>query len=126
MRRRAAPFLLLVACASPSSDPEGDRAELLRLHQLARADSVRFVAAGKVTVISPEENRARLQAYFDRSTFQAWDDIAPPVLRISPDGRMAYKIVRKRVKLTAPDSGGRPVAEDVVYAWIEMYERPEG
>jgi hypothetical protein len=126
MRRRAAPFLLLVACASPSSDPEGDRAELLRLHQLARADSVRFVAAGKVTVISPEENRARLQAYFDRSTFQAWDDIAPPVLRISPDGRMAYKIVRKRVKLTAPDSGVRPVAEDVVYAWIEMYEKPEG
>jgi hypothetical protein len=126
MRRRAAPFLLLVACASPSSDPEGDRAELLRLRQLARADSVRFVAAGEVTVISPEENRARLQAYFDRSTFQAWDDIAPPILRISPDGRMAYKIVRKRVKLTAPDSGGRPVAEDVVYAWIEIYEKPEG
>lgn len=38
---------------------------------------------------------ARLQAYFDRSTFQAWDDIAPPLLRISPDGRMAYKIVQK-------------------------------
>jgi hypothetical protein len=126
MRRRAAPFVLLVACASSSSDPEGDRAELLRLHQVPRADSVCFVAAGEVTVISPEENRARLQAYFDRSTFQAWDDIAPPVLRISPDGQMAYKIVRKRVKLTALDSSGQPVAEDVVYAWIEIYEKPEG
>jgi hypothetical protein len=131
MRRRAIRFLLLVACASPSSDPEGDRAELLRLHQLARTahlerradrmvesidDGVRFVAAGEVAVISPEENRARLQAYFDRSTFQAWDDIAPPILRISPDGRMAYKIVQKRIRLTAPDSSGRPVAEDVVFA----------
>jgi hypothetical protein len=66
-----------------------------------------------------------LQAYFDHSTFQAWDDIAPPILRISPDGRMAYKIVQKRVRLTAPDSTGRPVAEDVVYAWIEMYEKPD-
>jgi hypothetical protein len=139
MRRRTAPFLLLVACASPSSDPEGDRAELLRMHQLARSahlekradrmvesfdDSVRFVAAGEVKVTSPAESQARLQAYFDRSTFQAWDDIAPPILRISPDGRMAYKIVQKRVKLTAPDSSGRPVAEDVVYAWVEMYEKP--
>jgi hypothetical protein len=116
MGRRAVPFLLLVACASPSADPEADRAELLRM---------RFVAAGEVTVISPAENRARLQAYFDRSTFQAWDDITPPILRISPDGRMAYKIVQKRVRLTAPDSSGRPVAEHVVYAWIEMYEKPD-
>ncbi len=37
---------------------------------------------------------------------------------------MAYKIVQKRVRLTTPDSAGRPVAEDVVYAWIEMYEKP--
>ena len=139
MRGRALPFLLLTACASPS-DPQGDRAELLRLHQQARTahlekradlmvapfdDSIRFVAAGEVTVTSPAENQARLQAYFDRSTFQAWDDIAPPLLRISPDGRMAYKIVRKRVRLTAPDSSGRTVAEDVVYAWVEVYEKPD-
>jgi hypothetical protein len=141
MRRRAIPpLLLLLACASPSSEVEGDRAELLRLHRLARTahlekradlmvapfdDSVRFVAGGQVTVRSRAENQARLQAYFHRSTFQAWDDIAPPMLRISPDGRMAYKIVQKRVRLTAPDSSGRSVAEDVVYAWIEMYEKPD-
>lgn len=88
-------------------------------------DSLRFVAAGEVTVVTPSENQARMQAYFDRSTFQAWDDIAPPILRISPDGRMAYTIVQKRVRLTAPDSTRRPVAEDVVYAWIEMYEKPD-
>ncbi len=139
MRHRAAPLLLFVACGSPPST-EDDRAELLRLHQLARTahlekradrmvasfdDSVRFVAGGEVTVTSPSEHQARLQAYFDRSTFQAWDDIAPPILRISPDGRMAYKIVQKRVRLTAPDSTGRPVPEDVVYAWIEMFEKPD-
>jgi hypothetical protein len=140
VRHRFAPLVLLLACGAPEADLERDRAELLRLHDVARTahlekradllvasfdDSLRSVARGAVTIATPADNRARLQAYFDRSTFQAWDDIEPPYLRISPDGRMAWKIVRKRVRLTAPDSAGRPVAEDVVYAWVEIYEKPE-
>lgn len=140
MNRRLLPLVLLGACGAPAPDLEPDRAELLRLHEEARTahldkradlmvasfdDSLRFVARGGVTIASPEENRTRMQAYFDRSTFQAWDDIEPPYLRISPDGRMAWKIVRKRVRLTAPDSAGRTVAEDVVYAWVEIYEKAQ-
>ena len=139
MRRRLLPLALLCACGAPAPDLERDRAELLRLHEEARGahldkradlmvasfdDSLRSVSGGEVTVSSPEENRTRMQGYFDRSTFQAWDDIGPPYLRVSPDGRMAWKIVRKRVRLTAPDSTGRSVAEDVVYAWVEIYEKP--
>jgi hypothetical protein len=137
--RRLFSLVLLCACGAQAPDRERDRAELLRLHEEARTahldkraelmvasfdDSLRFVARGEVTIASPQQNRARLQAYFDRSTFQAWDDIEPPYLHISPDGRMAWKIVRKRVRLTAPDSAGRQVAEDVVYAWVEIYEKP--
>ena len=140
MRRGLVWLILVFACGAPAPDLEQDRAELLRLHDEARTahlekradlmvasfdDSLRSVARGGVTIASPEENRTRMQAYFDRSTFQAWDDIEPPYLRISPDGRMAWKIVRKRVRLTAPDSTGRPVAEDVVYAWVEIYEKPQ-
>ena len=140
MRRPLVPLILLVACGAPAPDLERDRAELLRLHDAARTahldkradlmvasfdDSLRSVSGGEVTVSSPDENRTRMQGYFDRSTFQAWDDIEPPYLRVSPDGRMAWKIVRKRVRLTAPDSTGRPVAEDVVYAWVEIYEKPQ-
>lgn len=33
--------------------------------------------------------------------------------------------MHQRVRLTAPDSTCRPVAEDVVYAWVEMYEKPD-
>jgi hypothetical protein len=140
VHRRLCLLVLLCACGAPAPDLERDRAELLRLHEAARTahldkradlmvasfdDSVRFVARGEVTIASPEQNRTRLQAYFDRSTFQAWDDIEPPYLHLSPDGRMAWKLVRKRVRLTAPDSAGRQVAEDVVYAWVEIYEKPE-
>lgn len=140
MRLSLAPLVLLAACGASSPDLARDRATLLRLHEAARTahlgkradlmvasfhDSLRSIARGEVKIASPAENRARLQAYFDRSTFQAWDDIAPPLLRISPDGRMAWKLVRKRVRLTAPDSAGRDVAADVVYAWVEIYEKPE-
>lgn len=140
MLRRHLSLVLLCACGAPAPDLERDRAELLRLHEEARTahldkraelmvasfdDSLRSVARGGVTIASREENRTRLQAYFDRSTFQAWDDIEAPYLRISPDGRMAWKLVRKRVRLTAPDSAGHPVAEDVVYAWVEIYEKPQ-
>lgn len=139
MRFFPLPLLAISACLSSPPDHAADRAELLRMHDMARADhlekradrlvssfadSMRMVSAGRVTIDPNAETQARLQAYFDRSTFQEWDDLAPPFLEISPDGRMAYKIVQKRVRLTAPDSTGRTVAEDVVYAWVEIYRKP--
>ena len=139
MRLSPALPLVLAACVSSPPDTAADRAELLRMHDMARADhlekradrlvskfadSMRSVAAGRVTISPRSETQARLQAYFDQSTFQEWDDLAPPFIEISPDGRMAYKIVQKRVRLTAPDSTGRTIAEDVVFAWVEIYRKP--
>ena len=134
-------FLLGLAACDPRPDLEADRASLLRLHELARtahlekradlmvssfADSFRNISRGSVTMRTREENRARLQAYFDRSTFQEWADLEPPLIRISPDGQMAYVIVRKRVRLTARDSVGVPQADHTIFAWIEVYEKRDG
>jgi hypothetical protein len=133
-------LLGLTACEA-RPDLEADRAELLRLHEQARADHLekradRMVASfadsflnishGAVTVRSPAENRARLQAYFDRVTFEEWDDLAPPLIRISPDGQMAYKVVQKSVRLHAPDSAGVRQAGHTVFAWVELYEKHDG
>jgi uncharacterized protein (TIGR02246 family) len=139
-------FLLALAalagCAgTPRVDVEAERAEIARLLQGARtahfekradlltagfADTSLFVARGAVTPTTPEAARERMQAYFDRSTFQEWDDIEPPRIRVSPDGRMAYALVHKRVRLTAPDSTGAPVADHTVFAWVELYEKLDG
>jgi hypothetical protein len=139
MRHIAALALLTVASCAPAPDFEGDRAELLRLHEQARiahlqkradlmgfTDSLMVVARGGVTVRSAAENAARFQAYVDRSTFQEWDDVAPPLIRISPDGGMAYVVVRKSVRLTAPDSIGALRPEHRVFAWVEVYEKRSG
>jgi hypothetical protein len=125
-----------------ASDDAADRAELLRLHAEQRtahlehradllvagqADTLLNVSAGRVSARPREQARASFQAYFDASTFSAWDDIAPPRIRISADGRMAYVIVEKRVHVAiAPSGGGAPVVQRVRYAWLSVYEKIDG
>lgn len=134
-------LLLVFTGCRASPDSAADRTELLRLHDLQRqahlekradllvatfADTFRNIARGEVTQPSTAESRARMQPYFDRSTFLAWDDLAPPIIRVSPDGRMAYVIVQKDVRLTGPDSSGTATEEHTVYAWLETWEKEEG
>jgi hypothetical protein len=131
----------LTACAAQPTDGSADRAELLRLHELARtahldkrpdlmvasfADTLLDISDGVVSPRTREQNRARFQRYFDRVSFQQWDDIAPPRIRISPDGRMAYVVVQKSVRLTSQGGAGAPQTEHTVFAWVEIYEKRDG
>lgn len=136
----------LIACSSATrrtaADDAADRAELLRLHGEARtahlehradllvagqADTLWDVSSGRVSSGTREQSRAFFQRYFDAASFQAWDDAAPPRIRISADGRMAYVIVEKRVHVTmSPAGGGTPVTERVRYAWLSVYEKVGG
>ena len=121
MPRRLVWLILTFACGAPAPDLERDRAQLLRLHDVARTahlekradlmvasfdDSLRSVARGGVTLASPEENRTRMQAYFDRSTFQAWDDIEPPYLLLKALFILLTPLARLR--------GVQPLAETQV------------
>ena len=127
---------------SQAADRAADRAELLRLHERQRtahlqrradwlvaqnADSMISVSGGRVSI---NRDRARAQAsfqrYLDSSTFQAWDDIVPPRIRISADGRMAYVVVEKRVHLTTRGANGAIEAERTRFAWLTVYEKENG
>lgn len=148
--RRAAPLFAaatIAACAPAvarrtASDEASDRAALLRLHAEQRtahlehradllvagqADTLWNVSRGDVSAGPRDEVRASFQAYFDASTFSAWDDITPPRIRISADGRMAYIIVEKRVHVAiTPSGGGAPTVNRVRYAWLSVYEKIDG
>src|SRR5215216_735006 len=146
-----AALFAVLSCASPAVRPAdsatataADRAELLRLHERARAahlqhradwlvsewaDTIFSLSHGGVSVgtrVNRARSQARFQEYLDASTFQAWDDIVPPRIRISPDGQMAYVIVEKRVHLTARDSTGRVQAERTRFAWLSVHEKKAG
>ena len=133
-------LLAFIGCGG-HADVDSDRAELLRIHQLGRtahlekradllvasfADSFLDISHGHVTVRTASDSRVRFQAYFDRVAFQEWDDLAPPIIRISPDGQMAYVVVQKSVRLTAADSAGGRQPEHTIYAWVELYEKRAG
>ena len=143
-----------LGCAGGTSSPSGtsssaqssttraaDSLALLRLHERAReahlarradwlvagqADSLISVSRGGVSVSPRDRVRANFQPYLDASTFQAWDDIVPPRIRISADGQMAYVVVVKRVHLTSRDSSGATEAERTRFAWLSVYEKQGG
>ena len=152
---QAVAIIACLACAAPAgrhragaSNPQdlidaraADRAELLRLHERQRtahlerradwlveewADSLFSISGGGVSIGTRERGRAGFQEYLDASTFQAWDDIVPPRMRISGDGQMAYVVVEKRVHLTTRDSSGAAQAERTRFAWLSVYEKQDG
>ncbi|NUO82981.1 nuclear transport factor 2 family protein [candidate division KSB1 bacterium] len=81
------------------------------------------IDAGKISRPAREESRNRLQTYFDRSEFLEWDDISPPIIRVSQDASMAYVIVHKRVRLKAKNEEDELEEETTIFAWTETYEK---
>lgn len=133
-----ATLLPALAGGCAPTDPEADRADLLRLQDAQRrahlegdadllvsmfAEDFTEIARGEVTRPTREESRARFQAYFDRANLLAWDDVSPPVISISDDGSMAHVIVRKRVRWTTEDAAEEAEAE---FAWLETYGKRNG
>jgi ketosteroid isomerase-like protein len=115
--------------------------ELLQLHEQQRAahfnrdarqlvssfaDDFTNISAGKIERPSREQSLSRFQTYFDHSTFLEWDDIAPPVIKVSKDASMAYVIVYKRVRVKSLDEKGATQEVTTVFSWMATYEKQKG
>lgn len=120
------------------ADRAADRAALLRLHEEQRvahvakdaellvssfSDSFLSIEDGDVGRPARAEAERRFASYLESVELLEWEDIEPPVIRISADGTMAYVVVRKRVRLV-PIGGGEE--EHTVYAWLETWEKGDG
>lgn len=89
------------------------------------ADDFLGVAAGEVTRSSRDEQRDRFAGYLEAVDFLEWEDVEPPVVRVSGDGSMGWALVRKRVRVVPVDE---PDAEPrhTVFAWLETWEKRAG
>jgi len=142
-RRMLAVFLLAsVAVAVAESDARKKaEAELLRVHQddrrahlqrnvdalLAHAGAqVIDVRDGKIRVMNLEEVRARFTQYFSNIEFSAWDDVEPPIVHASDDGRTGWMIVRVHIAYTQVDRAGKKAPTDSTIAWMSAYEKRNG
>lgn len=115
--------------------------EILAVHNSARAahfnreakllvstfaDEFADVRNGAVERPDREKSLGRFESYFRNSTFIEWDDVEPPVIRVSDDSTLAYTIVRKRVRLKTRNSAGAEVEETDVFSWIATYKKIRG
>lgn len=90
------------------------------------ADSMVSVNKGKVTKLSVEQNKKRIEPYFSSVEFIKWDDVAEPVIQFSDDGTLAYAIIQKQVILSYPDSSGKKFIDTTNYAWASIYRKQKG
>ena len=122
-------------------DLEQERAALLALHAqdrrahfetdvdlllAAQGEEFITVANGEIARVTRAETAEQFSGYFAGATYQAWDDLEPPIIDIADDASRAWVIVRTRVQRTqtAPDGTVRERA--FVYAGIMTYARQDG
>jgi hypothetical protein len=116
---------------------DADRQALLQLHELERrahlegsarlladafADDVWEASRGQLTRISRGDLEQRFAAYFDQVRYSMWEDVQPPHVAITDDGRHAWIAVQIEGRLRPAHDA---TAEERVFtsSWIANYER---
>jgi D-serine deaminase-like pyridoxal phosphate-dependent protein len=122
-------------------DLEREKAELLEIHKEDRrahfstdvelllsrsSEDFITVSEGKVYRVKTAESKAMFDEYFKDAAYQEWDDLEPPIVRVSNDASMAWMIVRTKVSRTQKNSMGQVKKESFVYAGIMTYEKRDG
>jgi hypothetical protein len=131
--------ILVVSCKEQNQvNIEVERAKILQLHKFQRdnhfnKDSISFannlsenyisVNKGKITHPEKEEMISRYHNYFSSVEFVKWDDVTDPIIRFSEDGKLAYSIVDKIVRVTYEDENENLIDDETHYAWTAIYKK---
>ncbi|HYG81791.1 MAG TPA: hypothetical protein VD861_15445 [Pyrinomonadaceae bacterium] len=145
MKTFALSLLLTLCCfgaaAAQKVDLEKERAALLEVHRTDRrahfetdadlllkhsAEEFIYVGNGKISRSTRAGMRAEFEDYFKDAKYYEWDDLEPPIVRISDDASMAWMIVRTKVRRTQKQAGGEEKERSFVYAGIMTYEKQKG
>jgi hypothetical protein len=128
--------LPLELAAAPAPDLEAERASLLALHRagitahveldaeaLAKDHSDEFVSAyqGRISRGTIEGTRRFFTEYFKDASYPQYEDVEPPIIRISDDASMAWILSRTRVRRVHKGK-----EEPFVYAGVMMYAKRDG
>jgi hypothetical protein len=133
--------LMPVAHAQSRVDHADEVQQLLRIHESDRrahfetsakqlmehgSDEFISVSNGKVQRTTRAENLKFFEEYFKGAKYYEWDDLEPPIVRVSNDASMAWMIVRTRVRRVQTQSSGEATERTFVYAGIMAYEKNGG
>jgi hypothetical protein len=116
-------------------DIDAERAELLAMHAAVRrahfetdpdgvianhAEEWIYVRDAEIAVHHRDEDLKRFADYFAGATYQQWNDVEPPIIRVGGDASIAWMIIHVRVRRTKDAE-----VIDFEYAGIETYEKRE-
>ena len=134
--------VILEAALTPTSG--GRAAEIEELRQLHRKDrqahfqtdvpllmsdsgpEFLYVSRGKIERLTPAAQHQGMSESMTGATYNEWDDLEPPIIRVSDDGSMGWIITRLRVKQTQKMADGKIQERTFVYAGIMTYEKRDG
>lgn len=122
------------------SPQQGDKAILLEMHQavlaahLAKdaaawtaleADTTISANNGEVTFPGRSARQQSRQRYLERTNFDSYQDVKPPVVELSEDGTLGWVIAEVEVVGWTARMDG--TIEDVsnTWAWLELYKKGE-
>ena len=140
LHRYAIAALAVFAPPAAAADLEADRRELLRLAAEARAAHLAYdpdallrhqaegfvsVSDGQVSTPTAEASRRAFSGYFESVRFEAWDDLAPPLITLSDDGTLATMLIQKRVRLV-PKTRTDQAGSETDWAWLETWRKQDG
>jgi ketosteroid isomerase-like protein len=108
--------------ADSAAHVQGDAKGLASL----TADSVVSVDRGAVTTVSRAQIEQGFADYFAEVRIMTWRDLSPPVVRLTPQGRVAW--VSRAVEMTRSRSapGGAAAVDTVALAWTANLEMMDG
>jgi hypothetical protein len=81
---------------------------------------------GKIERPARKVSIDRFASYFQNTRFIEWDDIEPPVIKVSDDLKMAYTIVHKRVRASVTRLDGSETEVSDEFSWIATYRKVLG
>ncbi|MGK0219490.1 MAG: hypothetical protein ACI9HE_002993 [Planctomycetota bacterium] len=134
---------LLFGCRSAAVEARVLEVELLAVHAAvlrdhreldwrsltgaeSNADVTLSVSRGQVQEMPRRAVQERFQGYFAGARFSRYDDLAPPIVRVSEDGTLGWVIANVRVEGVFEDPAGESRSLASTLGWIELYERSGG
>jgi len=92
----------------------------------AASDPSLSVSRGRVDAVTRADVDARFRGYFSAATFNHYDDLQAPIVRVSDDGSLGWVIAKVRVEGRYRHDDGSHEPLDSTWGWIELYERKDG
>lgn len=129
-------LLLLYTCAVPV-DQEEEKARLLLSDELDRkahlagdaqllvsrmTDTLISIQKGQISKASKTQVEQRFSQYFNQVKYRKWDNIAPPVIHISDDGKFASLTVNKITETREAGSHDSTYVT-TTFAWTALYRK---